>query len=262
MNLRRLSVIAAVAVLAACSSTPDDGDVKGSAEKLYKDAKDEMASGSWDAATKLLERVEGRAGGTLLAQQAQIDLAYAHWKGGDKAQALSTLDRFIRLNPSSPAMDYALYLRGLVNFNDNMGFLSGLSRQKLSERDQKASLDAYQSFRQLTEQFPNSQYAADARLRMDYIVNALAEYEVLVARYYFRRGVYLGAVNRAQYALKTYPQAPALEEALYIMMQSYDKLGLEPLRDDARLVLAANFPDSRFLTRGLDEEDKPWWQLW
>ena len=122
----------------------------------------------------------------------QLDLAYAQYRSGERAAALATLDRFIKLHPSSPALDYALYLRGLVNFNDNLGFLGSLAQQDLSERDQQASRDAYQSFSQLVTQFPQSRYAEDARARMDYIVNALAAYEVHVARYYFRRGAYRG----------------------------------------------------------------------
>lgn len=251
-----------VLVLGACSSTPPAEDPKVSAEKLYADAKDDMASGAWDNAIKSLERVEGRAAGTLLAQQAQLDLAYAFWKSGEKAQALSTLDRFIKLNPSSAGLDYAMYLRGLVNFNDNLGLFGFLSGQSLSERDQQASLDAYQSFKQLVDRFPQSQYATDARLRMDYIVNALAEYEVHVARYYLRRGAYLAAANRAQQAVQNYPQAPANEEALFIMTQAYDKLSLTQLRDDAHRVLSSNFPQSSFLASGSPATARPWWKVW
>lgn len=259
--LARAAMTSLVVLLAACSSTPDDGDIQGSAEKLYADAKDDMAAGGWLNAIKLLERVEGRAGGTLLAQQAQLDLAYANWKAGDKAAALATLDRFIKLNPSSPGLDYALYLRGLVNFNDNIGMLASLSRQKLSERDQQAARDAYQAFKQLAEQFPESKYTPDAKLRMDYIVNALADYEVHVARYYLRRGAYVAAANRAQQAIVTYPQTAATEEALFIMARAYDKLGLDQLRDDADRVLKGNFPSSRFI-EGNPGHDKPWWQFW
>jgi outer membrane protein assembly factor BamD len=259
--LMRAALMTLALVMAGCS-TPDDGDVQGSAEKLYADAKENMAAGGWLNAIKLLERVEGRAGGTLLAQQAQIDLAYANWKAGEKAAALSTLDRFIKLNPSSPGLDYALYLRGLVNFNDNVGILNALANQNLSERDQQASRDAYQSFKQLVEQFPDSKYTPDAKLRMDYIVNALADYEVHVARYYLRRGAYIAAANRAQQAITVYPQTPAIEEALYIMGRAYDKLGLTQLRDDADRVLQGNFPDSAYVTGGTRKGERAWWQLW
>jgi outer membrane protein assembly factor BamD len=254
--------IAALAfVLAGCGSSPSFND-KDSAEKLYADARDDMAAGSYDKAIKTLERVEGRAAGTLLAQQAQLDLAYSQWKTGERAASLSTLERFIKVHPSSPALDYALYLRGLVNFNDNLGILSSISRQDISERDQQASRDAYQAFKQLVDQFPDSRYSADARLRMDYIVNALAQYELHVARYYYRRGAYVAAANRAQQAVREFQQTPSVEEALYILAQSYDKLGLPELRDDADRVLRKNYPDSRFLREGIRKPDDPWWKIW
>jgi outer membrane protein assembly factor BamD len=225
-------------------------------------SKSEAAAGSYDKAIKLYERLEGRAAGTVLAQQAQLERAFLLWKTNEKAQALSTLERFIKLHPTSPALDYALYLQGLVNFNDNLGILGGMTNQDLSERDQQASRDAWQSFRQLVEQFPQSGYAEDARLRMNYIVNALAAYEVHVARYYFRRGAYLAAANRARQTLQEFQQSPSTEEALYIMMQSYDRLGLTQLRDDAARVLAASFPNSKILATGLGSNQSRWWQLW
>ena len=178
------------------------------------------------------------------------------------AQAQSTLDRFIKLHPSSPALDYAMYLKGLVHFNDNLGILSSISRQDISERDQQASRDAYQAFKQLVDQFPNSKYSADARLRMDYIVNALAQYELHVARYYYRRGAYVAAANRAQQTLREYQQTPSIEEALYILAMSYDRLGLTQLRDDADRVLKQNYPESRFIKEGIRQRETPWWQLW
>ncbi len=263
---RRVAPIAPLmiaALLAACGSTPkDDENSSKAVERLYADAKDDMASGNYDAAAKALERVEGRGAGTLLSQQATIDLAYVYYKQGERAQAISTLDRFIKLHPSSPALDYALYLRGLVNFNDNRGLLGSLAGQDMSERDQQASRDAHQSFKQLVDQFPTSRYAEDARVRMDYIVNALADYELHVARYYFRRGAFVAAANRAQQAVQEFQQAPATEEALYIMTQSYDKLGLAQLRDDADRVLRKNFPNSRYLAEGIRKPDRSWWQFW
>jgi outer membrane protein assembly factor BamD len=259
---RGAALVGMAALLAACGSTPKEDNTQQAVDRLYAEARDELAAGGYDRAIKSLERVEGRAAGTLLAQQAQLDLAYAYWKTGEKAQALSTLDRFIRLNPSSPALDYALYLRGLVNFNDDLGIFGNLSRQDLSERDQQASRDAYLAFKQLVDQFPQSRYAEDARVRMDYIVNALAAYEVHVARYYYRRGAYVAAVNRAQQALQEFQQAPALEEALFIMARSYERLGLEQLRDDADRVLKQNFPNSRYLAEGIRQPQRAWWQFW
>lgn len=249
-------------VLAGCGSTPPDETAQWSADKLYAEAKDEMANGNFERAIKLMERLEGRAAGTPLAQQAQIERAYMLYRTGDKAQALSVLERFIKLHPSSPGLDYAMYLHGLVNFNDNLGILGSLSRQDLSERDQQAARDAFQSFKNLVDQFPRSTYAEDAQLRMNYIVNSLAAYEVHVARYYYRRGAYVAAANRAQQAVQEFQYSPAVEEALVIMARSYDRLGLVELRDGAQRVLERNFPNSRFAGDALTPADRPWWRFW
>ena len=256
-----LALLAVVLPLAGCSSTPSDQAPQTTAELLYKDARDEIDSGNYAAAAKTLERVEGLAAGSLLAQQALLDLAYINWRSGERAQALIAVERFIKLNPSSPALDYALYLRGLINFNDTLGLMGSLAGQELSERDQRASRDAWEAFKQLVDQFPESRYTPDAQQRMDYIVNSLAEYEVHVARYYFRRGAYVAAANRAQQAITQFSQTPSVEEALYILSASYNKLEMPALRDAAERVLRQNFPDSEFLTRGLQARKTPWYQF-
>jgi outer membrane protein assembly factor BamD len=260
--LLTLSTLLLPLALAGCDTTPKDNSASLSTEKLYAEAKDEAASGNYDRAAKLYEKLEGRAAGTLLGQQAQLERAWTLYKSGDKPTALSAVDRFIKLNPSSAALDYAYYLRGLINFNDNLGLLSTLANQDLAERDQQASRDAYQSFRQLVERFPQSNYAPDAQLRMNYIVNALASYEVHVSRYYFRRGAYVASASRAQAAVQEFRQTPATEEALYILAESYARLGLTELHDDADRVLRKNFPESRFLTGGLDRRESAWWKFW
>lgn len=256
------ALLAGLLQLAGCASPVREETPTATAERLYRDARDDIEAGSYERAIKSLERVEGLAAGSLLAQQALLEMAYLNWRTGEKAQALTTVDRFIKLNPSSPALDYAHYLKGLINFNDNLGLLGVLAGQDLSERDQRAARDAHQAFKQLIDQFPNSVYAPDARLRMDYIVNTLASYEVHVARYYFRRGAYVAAANRAQQAVAEFQQAPAVEEALYILMQSYDKLELKDLRDASERVMRKNFPDSAYLTQGLSARNKPWWKFW
>lgn len=263
----QLSVVPALllgvaALLAACSSTSDDKASSWSPNKIYAEAKDEMDSGAYDKAIPLYEKLEGRAAGTPMAQQAQLDKAYAQYKSGDQAQALATLDRFMKLHPASPALDYALYLKGVVNFNDNLGVFSFLSHQDLSERDQKAAKESFGAFKELVTRFPDSKYAADANARMTYIVNSLAQYEVHVARYYFRRGAYVAAVNRAQNALTDYQNVPAQEEALFILMKSYEALGMSQLRDDAQRVLEKSYPQSEYLTQGGKSSQNPWWKLW
>jgi outer membrane protein assembly factor BamD len=263
LSVLSLALAGALALLAGCSSTPDEDSTAGwSPNKIYAEAKDELNSGGYDKAIPLLEKLEGRAAGTPLAQQAQLDKAYAHYKGGEQAQALATLDRFMKLHPASPAIDYALYLKGIVNFNDELGLFSFISRQDLSERDQQAAKESFESFRELVTRFPDSRYTPDARARMTYIVNSLAQYEVHVARYYFTRGAYVAAVNRAQAALADYRDVPALEEALYILVRSYDALGMAQLRDDARRVLESNYPNSAYLSGGFRSRQDPWWKFW
>ncbi len=255
-------ILGVVFLLTACSSAPVDTTAGWSPNRIYSEARDEMNAGGYDKAVGLLEKLEGRAAGTPLAQQAQIDKAYAHYKAGEKAQALAALDRFMKLHPTSPALDYALYLKGVVNFNDDLGLFSFITRQDLSERDQKAAKESFESFKDLVTRFPDSKYSADARLRMTYIVNSLAAYEVHVARYYYQRGAYVAAVGRAQVALAEYRNVPALEEALFILVRSYDAMGLHALRDDARRVLEKNYPNSEYLARGFKASSDPWWKIW
>jgi outer membrane protein assembly factor BamD len=254
--------LALAALVAGCSSTPEDKTAGMSPNKIYADAKEELNSGAYDKAIPLLEKLEGRAAGTPLAQQAQLEKAYAQYKSNDQAAALATLDRFIKLHPSSPALDYALYLKGIVNFNDNLGMFASISRQDLSERDQKAAKESFESFKELVTRFPDSKYSADARARMTYIVNSLAQYEVHVARYYYTRGAYVAAINRAQNAIADYRDVPAVEEALYILMRSYEALGMPQLAADSRRVMEKSYPNSEYLSRGLKGSQDPWWKLW
>ncbi|MDM0044095.1 outer membrane protein assembly factor BamD [Variovorax dokdonensis] len=257
-----LSAMAAGSILMAGCATDEDKTANWSPNKIYSEAKDESNSGAYDKAVPLYEKLEGRAAGTALAQQAQIEKAYAQYKSGEKAAAIATLDRFMKLHPASPAYDYALYMRGVVNFNDDLGMFSSFTRQDLSERDQKAAKESFESFKELVTRFPESRYTPDARARMNYIVNSLAQYEVHVARYYYSRGAYLAAINRAQIAIADYREVPAVEEALYIMVRSYDALGLTDLRDDAQRVLTTNYPNSTYLAKGFKAKDDPWWKLW
>ncbi len=255
--------LATALLLSACGSTkPKDETANWSPNRIYAEATDERSAGNFERSVTLLEKLEGRAAGTPLAQQAQLDKAYTHYKADEPSQALAAINRFQKLHPSSPAMDYALYLKGLVNFNDNLGLFGALARQDLSERDQKAAKESFEAFRELSTRFPDSRYTPDARLRMTYIVNSLAQYEVHVARYYLSRGAHVAAINRAQTALNEYNDAPALEEALFIMVQSYDALGMTQLRDDARRVMQTNYPRSEFLSQGFKSKDEPWWKIW
>jgi outer membrane protein assembly factor BamD len=249
-------------VLAGCSTATEDKTATWSPNKIYAEAKDELNSGAYDKAIPLFEKLEGRAAGTPLAQQAQLEKAYAHYKANEQAQAQATLDRFMKLHPASPAIDYALYLKGIVNFNDNLGLFSFISRQDLSERDQKAAKESFEAFKELATRFPDSRYTPDARARMTYIVNSLAQYEVHVARYYYSRGAYVAAINRAQSAVAEYRDVPALEEALFILQRSYDALGMTQLAGDTRRVMEQNYPGSDYLSRGFKSTQGPWWKFW
>jgi outer membrane protein assembly factor BamD len=256
------AAITYAAFVAGCSSFGEDRTARQQPNRIYADARDEMSSGNYDKAIPLFEKLEGRAAGTPLAQQAQLEKAYAQYKQNEPASALSTLDRFLKQHPASPAVDYALYLKGIVNFNDNLGPLAFLARQDLSERDQKAAKESFESFRELVTRFPESKYSPDARARMRYIVNSLAAYEVHVARYYFSRGAYVAAANRAQNAITDYQDVPAIEEALFILMRSYEQLGLQQLAADARRVMEKTYPKSDYLTKGSKGSDRPWWMFW
>jgi outer membrane protein assembly factor BamD len=249
--------------LTGCGLLPDKADETRdwSAPKLYSEARDELSAGNYDKAIQYFEKLEARYPFGTFAQQSQMEVAYAHYRQGDAPQALAAIERFIKLHPNHPNVDYMYYLRGLVNFNDRLGFLDFIVRQDPTERDPKAAKEAFDSFRLLAERFPDSIYTKDAISRMKYLVNALAQNEVHVASYYYRRGAYLAAANRAQSALLNYREAPAIEEALYVMVKSYDALGLTDLRDDARRVLDKNFPNSVFL-RGGPDRSGPWWKIW
>ena len=156
-----------------------------------------------------------------------MEVAYAYYRQNDQAQALAAVERFIRLHPNHPSVDYMYYLRGLANFNDKKGLFDFISNQDLTERDPKAARDAFEAFRQLIERFPNSKYASDASDRLKYLANAMAQYEINVAHYYFKRGAYLAAINRAQTVLRDYAGSPFNQEALRIQIRSYDELGLQ-----------------------------------
>ena len=261
-TLRSLAVILALLV-SACGTTgkPEDETVGWSAQRIYAEAKDSMADGAYDRAVTLFEKLEARYPFGPYAQQAQLEVAYAYYKSGEQASALAACDRFIRLHPGHPNVDYVYYLKGLISFNEDLGLLGALSNQDLSERDPKAAKEAFDTFKELVTRFPESRYADDAKQRMVYLVNALASHEVHVARYYYKRGGHVAAIARAQAAIKGYPNSPAQEEALFILVKSYDALGMAEQRDAANRVMQANFPNSRYYS-GLTDRSKPWWQLW
>lgn len=249
--------------LTGCGVLPDqiDETAKWSAEKLYTSAKESISEGGYDLGIKYFEKLESRFPYGRYAQQAQLEVAYAYYKKEETASAIAACDRFIRLHPNHPNVDYAYYLKGLANFNEDLGLFGRISDQDLTERDPGAAAESFDAFKQLVTSFPKSRYTPDATLRMNYLVNALASHEVHVARYYMKRGAYVAAINRAQASIKTYPNAPANEEALFIMVKAYDLLNINDLRDDTERVMRKNFPKSVYYERGLNRTE-PWWKLW
>lgn len=261
-TFRSLALIATL-LLVGCASSPAEKDetVGWNAQRIYSEAKESMDSGAYDRAIKLFEKLEARFPYGRFAQQSQLEVAYAYFKTQDAASAIAACDRFIKLHPNHPSVDYAYYLKGLVNFNEDLGLLGALAEQDLSERDPKSAQESFNTFKELVTRFPESRYAPDSRLRMRYLINSLAAHEVHVARYYYKRGAYVAAANRAQAAIKSYPQTPAVEEALFLMVKSYDALGMVGLRDDADRVMHKNFPNSAYYSGG-PQVEKSWWRLW
>ncbi len=240
--------------MAACSFIDKHDPTAGySAEKLYREAKEALDGGQYDLAIKRYETLESRFPYGRYSQQGQLEIAYAYYKQSEQASAVAATERFMKLHPNHPNVDYAYYLKGLVYFNEDLGLLGKISRQDRTERDPKAARESFDAFKELVQRFPESKYTPDALARMKYLVNALASHEVHVARYYMKRGAYVAASNRAQYALRNYPQAPAQEDALLIMIQAYDVLGMHELRNDAERVLRKNFPDSAQLKSVLSQ---------
>ncbi len=254
---------AAVLVLAGCGSTSEAPDETAgwSAQRLYGEARDAMAARDWAKVVQYLQKLEARYPYGRYAQQAQLEIAYAYWKESERASAIAAAERFIKLYPNHDSVDYAYYLKGLINFTENEGLFAFLSDPDMAERDPKAAREAFAAFRELVTRFPQSKYAADAAERMRYLVNALARHEVHVARYYVKRGAYLAAANRAQQAVANYPETPAVEAAVFIMMQAYGALGLKDLQADAERVMRRNFPDSPWF-KGPVKRQVSWWKLW
>ena len=255
--MRRSLAIVALLLVAACATNFDETK-DWSPERIYSAAREELDSRNYQKAIGYYEKLESRYPYGRYAQMAQIESAYAYWKDNETAQALAACDRFIKMHPDHPNVDYAYYLKGRINFNDDLGVMGYLAQKDMTERDPRAAQDAFDAFRELVTRFPQSKYAADARSRMTYLVNALASAEVNVAEYYLRRGVYVAAVNRAQYALTNYPRAPAIERALTVLVKAYDAMGLTELRDDANRTLATNFPDKKVK---VGQREK-WWHFW
>ena len=256
--MNRSLTILALLLVAGCASTSYDETKDWGPERIYSAAREELDTKNYQKAIGYYEKLESRYPYGRYAQMAQIESAYVYWKDNEVAQALAACDRFIKMHPDHPNVDYAYYLKGRINFNDDLGIMGYISVKDMTERDPRAAQDAFDAFRELVTRFPQSRYASDARARMKYLVNALASGEVNVAEYYLRRGAYVAAVNRAQYALTNYPRAPAIQRALAVLVKAYDQMGLDELRDDANRTLTANFPETKVK---LGDRGR-WWKFW
>ncbi len=248
-------------LVGGCGLLPEVKDETStwSADRLYQAAHDALLEGNYTRSVKLFETLESRFPYGRYAQQAILESAYASYRAGETAAAVASLDRFIRTFPDHPNVDYAYYLKGLVYFREDQGLLGYVYELDLSEREPKAMRESFAAFKELVAKFPASRYAGDAIDRMKYLTNSLALYEVKVARYYFNRGAYVAAINRAQGAITNYPRTPAAQEALGLTVLSYEKLNLPMLADDANRVLQKTWPQTTELS---DLEKKPWWKFW
>jgi outer membrane protein assembly factor BamD len=247
-------------LIAGCGTKGPEYDPTASwtVERLFEDGKAEMNSGNWRLAKERFMQVETRFPFGAYAQQSMLNLAYVQWKDKEPELALATLGRFQQQYPSHPATDYALYLRGLINFTPPSAVFATVTRQNPGERDPKALRQSYAAFNELVERFPASRYTTDSRKRLEWLINTMAENEMLIARYYYERFAYVAAINRAQVVITEFQGVPSSEPALYIMMMSYDKLKMTDLRNDTERVLLANFPNTTLIAKGFPDKYSAW----
>jgi len=240
-----LLLITMLLVLQSCASV-DSTELPENitAAEIYKDAKKHLNDSNYQDAIKLYEQIESRFPYGKYAQRAQLEMAYAYYKDNEPETAILSADRFIKLHPNHPNVDYAYYLKGLAAFDVNSSFFSNLFNQDAAERDPKAARQAFTYFAELVKRFPKSQYRKDSIKRMTLLRDNLARYEVFVAQYYMKRNAHLAAVNRAKYVLQHYPKTKSVPEALAIMVEGYRKLGLKDLERDAMRVLQLNHPNN------------------
>ncbi|MCB2262724.1 MAG: outer membrane protein assembly factor BamD [Candidatus Thiosymbion ectosymbiont of Robbea hypermnestra] len=255
IRLSAILVCLLALTLTACGwlKSPEDRTKDWSVTKLYSEASEALAAGGYQQAIDYYEKLEARYPFGRYATQSQLDVAYAYYRAGEFESALAAADRFIKLYPKNPYVDYAYYLKGIINYNRSAGFFDRYLPTDPSQRDPGSALDAFQDFAALVHLFPESKYAPDARQRMVFLRNNLAKNEVHVARYYMKRQAYVAAANRCRYVLKHYQRTSAVKDALEILIEAYQRLGEEQLAADAERVLTLN----RRAGRLLDDEPPP-----
>ncbi len=243
--LRIVAILGLITLVAGCAlaTDPKDKTEDWPAGKIYSTGKKALDSGDYETALSYFETLEARYPFGRHAQQAQLDIAYSHYKQSESDSAIAIIDRFIRSYPRHSHLDYAYYLRGLANFSRDRRFLDRIIRSDPSHRDPGSAQQAFNDFETLVIRFPTSRYAEDARQRMVYLRNNLADHEIHVADYYMRRGAYVAAANRAKYVVENYQQTPAIPDALVILVRAYTKLDMDELKDHAMRVLRLNYSD-------------------
>ncbi len=249
--VRILPALLLLLLASGCSLLPEQIDVTKdwSASKLYSEAKAALDGGDYETAIKYYESLEARYPFGRYAQQAILEEAYAYYKYEEPDSAIAAADRFIKTYPQHPNVDYAYYLKGLANFNRNMGLVERYLPQDPAQRDPSSMRQSFNDFAELVKRFPNSKYTEDARQRMIYLRNNLAQYEVYVANHYVLRGAYVAAANRAKYVVEHYQQTPAVADALAILAESYTNMGIQELAADTLRVLELNYPNHPALAR-------------
>ena len=237
-------------------------DTKGwTAERIYTEGQAKMFVKDYEKAIVYFGKLESRYPNGRYATQAQLETAYAYFKKQDPILCVAAADRFIKLHPNHPNVDYAYYLKGLAVFNER-GFIEKTTEQQISDRDPRGLRDSFTSFKELVTRFPNSKYTKDATQRMVYLANSLSDHELHVARYYMKRHAYLAAVNRCKYVLEYFPQSPGVEQALVIMISAYDLLSLDDLKNDTLRILKTNYPNSEMFGKNFTQDERVWWKFW
>lgn len=243
-KIRFILALSLAIALAGCSGEKEDITEGWSAEKLYSEAKGALEADDYETAIDYYEKLESRFPFGPYAQQGQLEIAYAYYKYDEPASAIAAADRFLKLHPQNPNVDYAQYLKGLTNFNEGKGFMDRYLPYDAAERDTASARDAFNDFSELVSKYPDSKYAEDAQQRMLHLRNNLAKHEVYVADFYMRREAFVAAANRAKYVVENFQRTPAVEEALVIMAKAYKILKLDDLSRDALRVLKLNFPNN------------------
>lgn len=240
---RQLIVILFAVMLGACSSNDDEPSVDSSEQQLYEDAQGHLRSRNFDLAVRMLQILESRYPFGRYAEQAQLEIIYAHYQNYEREAAVESANRFIRLHPQHPNVDYAYYMRGLAAYEEDKGVLDNFLPTDFTKRDPGSARQSFSDFAQLLVRYPNSDYAADAKARMVHLRNLLARYEINVANYYFKRGAYQAAANRGRYVVENFQQTPAVGDGLAVMIQAYLLLDMDDLANDSLAVLVENYPD-------------------